>query len=148
MNKNEKNTIEISIEEMRSLASVTSYGISRYMKDTSVQHEYGATPEVLVTIWKLLRPHLTKISEPHHMLWWLYNCKHYPLKQEFQYAMRVSPPTARKFMKPIKKAFLKIRNKVVRENCHRSMSKSFLRALITSFPLLFLSQNRYDSKTD
>ena len=105
----------ISVEEFRSIAAYTSYGHSNYMKDEMIVYEYRATPEVLVTLWKILRPHLQPTSEPCHMLWWLYSCKHYPTKHLFQKAMRVSAPTSRKHMEPIKIAFLKVRNKVVRK---------------------------------
>ena len=104
---------KILIDEMRSLASMTSYGVDRPMKDTDVVSEYGATPVVLILLWKLLCPHLTSNSKPHHMLWWLYQCKHYPTKAILQKVLRVSAPTSRLAMAPIKEAFIKIRNKVV-----------------------------------
>jgi len=104
----------ISTEEIRSIAAYTSYGHSNFMKDEMVAYEYGATPDVLATLWKILYPHLEPTSEPRHMLWWLYNCKHYPTKYLFQKAMRVCSPTSRKHMKPFKFAFLKVRNKVIR----------------------------------
>ena len=108
---------EISAEDMRTIASLTSFGIERYMSDKAVVAEYGATPEILLQIWKLLSPHLTKTSVPHHMLWWLYNCKHYPTKGLLQKAIGVAALTSRKAMKPIKEAFLAIRNKVVSAYC-------------------------------
>ena len=76
-----------SIESVRSLASLTAYGIERYMKDSNIVHEFGATPAVLILLWKLLSPHLPKTSQPHHMLWWLYNCKHYPTKLMLEKAL-------------------------------------------------------------
>ena len=103
-----------SVDEIRSIAGYTSYGHSHYMKDQAIVSEYGATPEILVALWDLLRPYLEQVSEPQHMLWWLYNCKHYPTKLLLEKAIRVSAPTSRKYMEPIKKAFLKVRNKVVR----------------------------------
>ena len=104
---------KISVEEMRSIASLTAYGIARNMKDEIVTSEFGGTPEILVTLWKLIYNHLPPYSQPHHMLWWLYLCKHYSTKAVFEKALRVSAPTARKYMKPIKIACLRIRNKVV-----------------------------------
>ena len=105
----------ISVEKMRSLALITSCGLARYMKDANVVRKFGATPEVLIVIWKLLCPHLKEnSSEPQHMLWWLYNCKHYPTESGLEKAIGVSAPTYRKHMKPIKEAFVEIRNQVVR----------------------------------
>ena len=105
--------VEISSDFMRSVASQTCYGTKRYMKDNYIVAQYGATADVLVKLWKLLLPHLPSNSEPHHLLWWLYNCKHYPTKDALHKALGVSPPTARRWMGPIKVAFVKIRNKVV-----------------------------------
>ena len=104
----------ISLDEMRVQISSTLYGVGRFIKDYAVVEEFGATPDVLVLIWELLRRHLTLNSKPHHLLWWLYNCKHYPTKTMLHKALRVSPPTARMAMRPIKEAFLVIRTKVVR----------------------------------
>ena len=104
----------VSIEGMRTIASLTSWGYENYITDDAVVTEYGATPEVLVTLWKLLLPHLPSSSRPHHMLWWLYLCKHYPTKNLLSKAIRVTAPTSRSAMEPVKKAFLAIRNKVVR----------------------------------
>ena len=104
---------KITINEMVSIASKTSYGVGRHMKDKVIVAEYGATPDILIMLWKLLCPHLPKCSLVHHLLWWLYNCKHYPTKSVFEKAMRVSAPTAWKYMKPIKAAFLLIQVKVV-----------------------------------
>ena len=105
---------KITIDEMVAIASQTSYGIGRHMKNEDIVSEYGATPEILILLWKLLCPHLPISSHMHHLLWWLYLCKHYPTKKVFEKAMRVSSPTARKRMKPIKEAFLLICVKVVR----------------------------------
>ena len=104
---------QITVNEMKTIVALTLYGTGRDMKDYAVVEEFGATPEVLVTLWRLLCRHLTKNSQPHHMLWWMYLCKHYPTKLVMHKALQVSPPTARKAMKPIKEAFLKIRTKVV-----------------------------------
>ena len=114
---------EISAEEMRNVAALVSYGIDRHMKDERVVNEFGATPEILVVLWKLLSVHLTEKSRPHHMLWWLYHCKHYLTKSELEKAIRKSAPTVRKAVAPIKVAFFLIRNKVVRNadnNCNSS----------------------------
>ena len=92
------------------------------MKDQAIVSEFGATPEILVALWDLLRPYLERVSEPCHMLWWLYNCKHYPTKSMLKKAIRVSAPTSRKYMKPIKEAFLKVRNKVVRDNRNKKLN--------------------------
>ena len=104
---------KISIEEMIRIASLTTFGVGRHMENTEIVEEFGATPEILILQWRLLCPVLPDSSKPHHLLWWLYHCKHYPTKKMFQKAMRVSPPTARKATKPIKEGFLQIRNKVV-----------------------------------
>ena len=101
------------------------------MKDEVVAYEYGASPDILVTLWNLLHPHVKSTSEPQHMLWWLYNCKHYPTKQLFEKAMRVSSPTARKHMKPFKLAFLKIRNSIVRKSI--SPELAFFKYSLTLF---------------
>jgi hypothetical protein len=103
----------ISIEGMRSIASLTYYGDGRYMKDEQLVRIFGAAADVMCTLWRLIIPHLDSESEPHHMMWWLFNCKHYPTKELLQKAIGVSPPTARKFMRPIKKAIFAIRSKVV-----------------------------------
>ena len=112
---------------MRSIASYTSYGVGRFMSDAHVVSEYGATPEILVLLWRLLYRHLPSTSEPHHMLWWLYNCKHYPTKTLLEKALRVSAPTSRKAMTPVKEGFLKIRHQVVSSPCskHRLFLFSF-----------------------
>ena len=110
----ESKSIEISIEGMRSVAALISLGNGRYMSDKRVVAEFGATPEILLTLWLLLRPHLTKKSKVYHMFWWLYYCKHYPTKNLLEKALGVSAPTSRRAMEPMKKAFLAIRNKVVR----------------------------------
>jgi hypothetical protein len=127
----------MSVDDMISIASHTSYGVGRHMKNEVVVSEYGATPYILIELWKLLCPVLTTQSKPHHMLWWLYNCKHYPTKQLLHKALRVSPPTARKYMKTIKEAFLKIRHKVVRKN-----DISILRFIFCNFTRLSSSNNR------
>ena len=137
----------ISVDDMRINAALVSYGVNRHMKDRYVVAEFGATPEILVVLWKLLSRHLTRNSKPFHMLWWLYNCKHYPTKELLHKALRVSPPTSRKAMKPIKEAFVKIRHKVVRKFC------SILRQYYCFFPFFLLitphfSSHRFDSKTD
>ena len=90
------------------LASQTSFGTATYMSNERVVSEYGATPEVLVQVWELLQPKLPTRCMPHHMLWWLYYCKHYPTKQLLEKALRVSAPTIRKDTKPFKEAFLQI----------------------------------------
>jgi hypothetical protein len=104
---------KISVEKMRSFASMTSYGVDRYMKDSKVVSEYGATPYILCILWRLLCPHLPNSAEPYHMLWWLYLCKHYPTKEVLEKILGISAPTSRKAMKPLKEAFFQIRNKVV-----------------------------------
>ena len=57
------------------------------MKDERIVSEYGATVKVLVLLWKQIRPHLASCSKLHHMLWWLYNCKHYPTKAMLEMAI-------------------------------------------------------------
>ena len=105
----------LNVEYMRDLASLATHG-NVQVSDEFIVAEYGATPFVLLTLWKLLRRHLPKTSQPLHMLWWLYSCKHYPTKSLLAKALRVSAPTARKArMAPFKEAFLKIRVKVVGE---------------------------------
>ena len=93
---------------MESIFSHTSFGNSRAMKDSYIVTEYGATLKILIELWNLLFPHLPSTAQPKHMLWWLYNCKHYPTKLVLEKALRVSAPTTRKAMKPFKEAFLKI----------------------------------------
>ena len=101
---------------MRNLASLATHGTVRNMTDECIVAEYGATPSVLLTLWKLLCCHLSKTSQPLHLRWWLYNCKHYPTKSLLlEKALCVSAPTSRKAMQPFKEAFLKIRVKVVGE---------------------------------
>ena len=136
---------------MRTTASLTSYGTGRHMRDEDVVSEYGATPEVLVTLWRLLCPHLTNSSLPHHMLWWLYNCKHYPTKSVLHKALRVSPPTVRKFTKPIKEGFLKIRDKVVRKTVFvfvqdKHISCNLSNSLIAPATTTALSQIRFKDR--
>ena len=58
---------ELSTKDMRSLAALTSYGNIRYMKDAKVVSEYGATPEILAILWKILCARLTTDSKPYHM---------------------------------------------------------------------------------
>ena len=106
--KMKTNWRRISVDEMEEMVSCVLYGTSRPMKDDVVVSEYGATKEVLVQLWKLLYPHLPSSSRAHHMLWWLFNCKHYPTKLLLEKALKVSAPTIRKAMKPFKKVFLKI----------------------------------------
>lgn len=130
---------------MRSVASKTCYGDGgfRYMKDDKIVSEYGASPDVLVTLWKLLSPHLIESqSEPHHMLWWLYYCKHYPTKEELEKILGVSAPTSRKHMEPIKKGFFKIRNKVVSLYCTMAQ-KNRLEFCSLNFPLFARPQILY-----
>ena len=107
----------ISIDDMRTIVSQTSFGTARYMKDELIISEYGATPEVLVQAWELIQPKIPRACQPHHMLWWLYNCKHYPTKQVLEKALRVSAPTIRRATKPIKEAFLQIQLQVVGFQC-------------------------------
>ena len=121
---------KITTDKMRSIASYTSYGVGRFMSDTHVVSEYGATPEILVLLWQLLYQYLPSTSEPHHMLWWLYNCKHYPTKKLLEKALRVLAPTSRKAMTPVKEGFLKIRHQVVR-SCLITTQPDY-----SSFPLL------------
>ena len=105
----------LNVEYMRDLASLATYGTFQTISNEYIVAEYGATPSVLLTLWELLRCHLPKTLQPLHLLWWLYNCKHYPTKSLLEKAIRVSAPTSRKAMAPFKEAFLKIRVKVVGE---------------------------------
>lgn len=105
---------EITIDEMIAIASKTLYGVERHIRNEKIVSEFGASPDILIQLWKLLCPRLTPRSEPHHMLWWLYLCKHYPTKGVLEKALRVSAPTFRKAVAPVKRGFFTIRNKVVR----------------------------------
>ena len=70
-------------------------------------------------------------SQPRHMLWWLCNCKHCPMKQLLDKAIQVSAPTSQKFMKPIKEAILIVRRQVssvswhLQTFCHHQLTTSF-----------------------
>lgn len=134
---------------MRSIASLTSYGISQYMKDAAGVAEYDATPEVLVLIWQLVGPHIPTTSESHHMLWWLYIYKHHLTKGPLQKALGVLAPTSRKAVKPFKESFLHIRNDVVRTKPCWYRCWQFFRSLHSPFVCrccccLF---TRFDTKT-
>ena len=120
---------------MQTIASLTSWGYENCITDNAVVTKYEATSEVLVTLWKLLLAHLPSSSRPHHMLWWLYLCKHYPTKNLLsKKAIRVSVPTSRGAMEPVKKAFLAIRNKVVQIlDFFTSFSNVFLQSELTFF---------------
>ena len=135
---------QITVNEMKTIVALTLYGTGRDMKDYAVVEEFGATPEVLVTLWRLLCRHLTKNSQPHHMLWWMYLCKHYLTKLVMHKALQVSPLTAQKAMNPIKEAFLKIQTKVVSTTDASASKKLFF------FLLLLLKRcvPRFVSKTD
>jgi hypothetical protein len=131
--------IRISAEEWRRIASQTSFGNGRHITDQTTVSQYGATPYILALLWKLLCPYLTN-SEPYHLLWWLFNCKHYPTKELLEKAIGVSAPTSRKAMKPIKEAFLRVRAKVVRKKSQLlvvlHVDNIFLIVLIFVFILL------------
>ena len=150
-NSNHCHPDRITPDEIRTTASLTLHGVGRYLKDYVIVEAFGATPEILVLLWELIRKHLSRNSKPHHMLWWMYQCKHYPTKLLLEKALQVSPPTARRAMKPVKEAFLLIRTKVVSMTTNVSNRKLFfhLTSISTSFIcLIHASSCRSNSKID
>ena len=71
------------------------------MIDEKYVTDFGATPIMMVTVWKLLvHEGLPTTSLPLHLLWWLYLVRNYPTKRVTERMFKVCGTTYQKHLNP------------------------------------------------
>ena len=84
------------------------------MIDEKYVTDFGTTPSMMVTVWKLLnREGLPTTSCPLHLLWWLYLVRNYPTKRVTERMFKVCGTTYRKHLLPLQTCFIKLQRHVV-----------------------------------